>query len=180
MAVLTQKNRPIGLVVADTGGIGGLLSGAFALSAIPTFTLLEPRPEEIAFSHPGRGTVIQTLDGGFIDDFGEGVSDITLRGHTGWSGTIPGELRYYALRDLVTLRFHQLRAAKAAAGQSINDVKMYLVDTLNLFMYDVYPLSFRGIRTRQQSLLYKYEIRLIGAKRLIGISDVIGSLGAML
>ncbi len=175
MAVISQKDRPIGLTVVDQG----IFSGNFSLSlgSIPSFHLFSPRPEELSYGHPGRGTAIQTLDGGFIDDFGEGLTDITIRGHTGWNQTIPGELQFYALRDLVTLRYHDLRAQKAEASQPINDVKMYLVDTLNAFMYEVYPLQFRGTRSRQQPLLYKYEMRLVGVNRTIGLSDLIGGIG---
>lgn len=172
MAVISQKDRPIGVVVVDTGIFGGGFGGG--LNMIPSFYLFSPRPEELGYGIPGRGTAIQTLDGGFIDDFGEGLTDISVRGHTGWNGTVPGELQFYALRDLVTIRYHNLRAAKAEASQPINDVKMYLVDTLNALMYEVYPMNFRGSRSRQEPLLYKYEMRLVGVNRAFGLADLLG------
>lgn len=163
MPVISQKDRPIGLVVLDVG--------AFAL---PTFCLFSPRPEKLSYTHPSRGSVIQTFDGGFVDDFGEGLADIVIEGHTGWNGTLPGELVFYALRDLVVLHYHNRRAAKAAAGQPIEDVRMYLVDSLKMFVYEVYPVSLTSIKTRQRPLLYQYQLRLTGIKRVFGLSDLLG------
>lgn len=168
MPVITQKNRPVGLLVQDTG----VPMGAY---------LFYPRPEDLRYTHPSRGTVIQTFDGGFVDDFGEGLTDISVSGHTGWNGDLlPGELKYYALRDLVVIGYHNLRAAKAAAGLPIDSVKMHWVDTLNLMVYEVYPVSFTGLRNRQNPLLYKFTMRLTGINRVFGVADLIGgALGAL-
>ncbi len=174
MAVISQKDRPIGLVVIDSAGLS---IGGFDLPiGIPTFYLFSPRPENLSYTHPSRGSVIQTFDGGFVDDFGEGLADITASGTTGWNGDLlPGELKFYALRDLVVLGFHEMRAMKAAAGLPIESVKMYWVDTLNLFVYEVYPISFVGSRTAKPGpLLYKYSLRLTGIKRDFGISNLLG------
>lgn len=170
MPVISQKNRPVGLVILDSFGLplGGL--------GIPMgFYLFYPRPEDLQYTHPSRGTVIQTFDGGFVDDFGEGLTDISVSGHTGWNGDLlPGELKFYALRDLVILRYHNLRAGKARAGLPIDSVKLYWVDTLNMMVYEVYPVSFTARRNRQQPLLYKFSMRLTGINRIFGISDFIG------
>ncbi|WP_295455824.1 hypothetical protein [uncultured Thiodictyon sp.] len=164
MDPISQKDRPIGLLLLDS---------TFPL---PAFTLLSPRPEDLQYTHPGRGTVVQTFNGGFVDDFGEGLTDISVSGHTGWAGgSVPGELQFYTLRDLVVLQYHQARKTKADAGQSIDTVKLYWVDTLNLFVYEVYPVSFTSKKNRQRPLLYQYSMRLIGINRLFGLSDLIGA-----
>lgn len=157
---ISQKNRPVGLVLLDV---------------VPSFILFYPRPEDLQYTHPSRGTVIQTFDGGFVDDFGEGVTDIVASGHTGWNGgQLPGEMGFYQLRDLVVLQYHARRAAKAAAGLPIESTKLYWVDTLNAFVYEVYPVSFTLRRNRQRPLLYQYTIRLTGINRLFSLADITG------
>jgi len=170
MPVISQKDRPVGIVLLDM------------LMPVPLFYLFYPRPEDLQYTHPTRGTVIQTFDGGFVDDFGEGLTDIVATGHTGWNGDLlPGELKFYALRDLVVLQYHQMRAAKAAAGLPIDSVKLFWVDTLNLFVYEVYPITFSSKKNRQRPLLYQFTLRMTGLKREFGLSNLIGgALGGLL
>ena len=159
----------MGLVVIDTA------------LPIPWTYLFYPRPEDLQYTHPGRGNIIQTFEGGFVDDFGEGLTDIIATGHTGWrGGTIPGELKWYALRDMVVLNYHNMRKAKAAAGLPIDAVRMYWGDTLNMLVYEVYPVSFVSKKNRQRPLLYQFTIRLCGIKRVVGLSDLLGqAVGAL-
>lgn len=168
MDPITQKDRPVGLVLFDT---------------IPSFYLFYPRPEDLQYTHPSRGNVIQTFDGGFVDDFGEGLVDIVASGHTGWNGgVLPGELKFYAFRDLVTLQYHQRRALKAKAGQSIDSTKLYWVDTLNLLVYEVYPVSLTVKRNRSRPLLYQFTLRMTGIKAVFSLagasSEALGKLGS--
>lgn len=163
---IPQKDRPIGIVVLDAGLFGGGTN-----IPIPWFTILYPRPEDVTYTYPSRGTVVQTFDGGFLDDFGLGVADINITGHTGWrGGLLPGELMYYNLRDLIILRYHALRKAKADAGLPIDSVKMYLIDTLQLQVWEVYPMVMTGRKNKQRPLLYQYQIRFSGLNLLIGPS----------
>ncbi len=164
---ISQKNRPVGIAV--TGG------------TIPWFYLFYPRPEDLQYTHPGRGTIIQTFSGGFVDDFGEGLTDIIATGHTGWAGgAIPGELKFYALRDMVVLNYHAMRQARAKAGMSIDSVKMYWADTLNMVVYEVYPVSFTTKKNRQRPLLYQFTLRMTGLKRVFGLSNIVGNLPPLL
>lgn len=159
----SQKDRPVGLVVLDGFGL-----------QIPWFYLFYPRPEDLQYTHPSRGTVIQTFDGGFVDDFGEGLADIIVTGNTGWNGgLLPGELKFYALRDMVVIRYHLMRKAKADAGLPIDSVKMYWVDTLNLLVYEVYPVSFTARKNKARPLLYQFTLRLTGLNRVFGLSQVL-------
>lgn len=166
----SQKYQPIGIVVTLSTSIGG-----FALTAPVSFYLFNPRPESIQYHYPSRGTVIQTFDGGFVDDFGEGLVDIVVSGHTGWrEGVVmDGMMAFLTFRELVIRLFHQLRAAMAAAGLPIETVKMYWVDTLNMCVYEVYPISLQTSKNRQRPLLYQYTLRLTGIKSF-GVADAIG------
>lgn len=169
MAPPSQKDLPIGLVLTMGMGIGG-----FSLSMPVSFFLLNPRPEDIQYTYPTRGTIIQTFDGGFVDDFGEGLVDILVSGTTGWrGGLIDGKTGFLALRELVIRMYHKLRALQAAAGRPIEDVKLYWVDTLNTCVYEVYPLSFTGKKNKQRPLLYQYTLRMTGIKSF-GVADLIG------
>jgi hypothetical protein len=163
---IPQKDRPVGLVVIDLLGL-----------PIPWTYLFYPRPEDLQYTHPSRGTVIQTFDGGFVDDFGEGLTDIIATGNTGWSGgMIPGELKWYILRDMVVIRYHEMRKAKADAGLPIDSVKMYWVDTLNMLVYEVYPISFVARKNKQRPLLYQFTLRMTGINRLFSPGMLLGAL----
>jgi hypothetical protein len=166
---ISQKNRPVGLTVIDSA------------APVPWSHLFQPRPERVQYTHPGRGTIIQTFNGGFVDDFGEGLTDITVSGTTGWnSGGLPGESRFYALRDMVLINYHNMRKARAEAGMPIDTVKMYWADSLHMLAYEVYPVSFQSTKDRNRPLLYQYTIRLTGISRLFGVSNVVsGAAGAI-
>lgn len=119
---------------------------------------------------------MQTMDGGFVDDFGEGLTDIIVTGNTGWNGgTVSGELKFYDLRDMVVINYHNMRKIKADLGLPIDTVKMYWVDTLNLLVYEVYPLSFVARKNKQRPLLYQFTMRLTGLNRLFGLGDLVSA-----
>ena len=168
----SQKNLPVGIVVTLSTGIN---IGGLNLAAPVSFYLFNPRPEAIQYNHPSRGTIIQTFDGGFVDDFGEGLTDIVVSGHTGWrQGVVmDGMMAFITFRELVIRMFHQLRAAQAALP--IENVKMYWVDSLNACVYEVYPLSLQTSKNRQSPLLYRYTLRMTGIKSY-GVADAIGGL----
>lgn len=161
----SQKDRPVGLLLLDTGIPVG----------VPY--LFYPRPEDLQYTHPTRGTVIQTMDGGFVDDFGEGLVDIIVTGNTGWQGTLlPGEVKFQILRELVVIQYHNLRKLHADRGQPIDKVKLYWIDTLNVVMYEIYPVSFTARKNRQRPLLFQYTLRMTGINRLFSIGDAVTGL----
>lgn len=161
----SQKDRPVGLLLLDTGIPVG----------VPY--LFYPRPEDLQYTHPSRGTVIQTFDGGFVDDFGEGLVDIIATGTTGWQGTLlPGEVKYQILRELVVIQYFNLRKLHADMGMPIDTVKLYWVDTLNIVMYEVYPVSFTARKNRLRPLLFQYTLRMTGINRLFSIGDSVTNL----
>jgi hypothetical protein len=152
----------MGLVMLSNGGISW--SHIFWL-----------RPEDVQYSHPTRGTVIQTFNGGFVDDFGEGLVDISVNGHTGWrGGAVPGELEFLNLRDWLVLRYHEQRKAAAESGLPIGSTTLYWADTLNLCVYEVYPIQFTAKKNKQRPLLYQYSLRMTGLRRSFGMSSLPG------
>lgn len=171
MAPPSQKDLPIGLVLTMGMSIGG-----FSIPAPVSFHLFSPRPEDVQYAYSTRGTIIQTFDGGFVDDFGEGLVDILVSGTTGWrGGMLDGMSSFVILRELVVRMYHKLRAMQATAGLPIENVKLYWVDSLNLCVYEVYPLSFTGKKNKQRPLMYQYTLRMTGIKSF-GVSDIIGGL----
>ena len=138
----------------------------------------DPRPEELTYTHPTRASVIQTLGGAWIDDFGEGIVDITLSGHTGWRANdvplkngvkqLDGMNKAIELRTLFSETFHQLRLTAANSGIDPDDaVKLYFVDILNKTHWQIYPVSFQLRRNKSRPLLYQYQLRMIGLDNLL-------------
>jgi hypothetical protein len=189
---ISQKHRPLALFIntgfADGllgtlgsllgGALGGVIAGALGdLTGVDeALTLTLPvgmpwgyvfwlRPEEVVYSHPTRASVVQTLGGAWVDDFGEGLVDITLSGHTGWHYRVGGEPAFYALRNGCFQLYHQLRMAAADAGQDPDSVQMLFVDTLHAAAYVVYPESLQTRKHKTRPLLYQYQLRLKGLMR---------------
>lgn len=175
------------------GGVGDLLiTGALATMdqgdrPIMLMTMVDgfpawahwmvPRPEDMTYSHPTRSSAINTIGGAYVDDFGTGIADITVRGNTGYKmeivdamtgGTFKsGEMLFLNLRDFVVGRYHELRYARAQAGQDPDGIELLLVDTLNTAVWVCYPRSFQLQRTRQSPFLYRYTLQLWGLEKLL-------------
>lgn len=144
----------------------------------PSEFYFDPRPEELTYTHPTRASVIQTLGGAWVDDFGEGIVDITLSGHTGWRANeaplkngvtqSDGMDKAMTLRALFSETFHQLRLTAANSGIDPDDaVKLYFVDALNKTHWQIYPVSFQLRRNKSRPLLYQYQLRMIGLDNLL-------------
>lgn len=193
-APLSQKDRPMMLIITFSGS-GGLFSGVPGLGDIVGMVgdlaslagagpaaaglslpagvvwgyLFSLRPEEVSYTHPTRATVIQTLGGAWVDDFGEGLTDISINGHTGWrGGPLNGEAAFLSLRTGVFELYHQLRQLAADAGQDPDTVEMIWLDTLHLCSYRVYPISLQVRKSRTRPLLFQYQLRMTGLERIIG------------
>lgn len=41
-------------------------------------------PQELSMQEPTRQTIINTIGGAYVDDFGRGLPTVTISGHTGW------------------------------------------------------------------------------------------------
>lgn len=157
-----QKDLTISLTMMF-GGLGVV---------VPYEFYFEPRPEELTYTHPTRASVIQTLGGAWVDDFGEGIVDINLSGHTGWRANdqplTGGVAQKDGLQKALELRtaffetFHKERMAAAKAGQDPDTaVQMFFIDVLNAALWKVYPVSMQLRRHKSRPLLYQYQLRML-------------------
>lgn len=162
----SQKDLPLMLVLLWPGGLW--------------YHGFDPRPEDVSYGHASRAQVIQTLGGAYVDDFGEGLTDITIGGTTGWRATeslaaglpLDGMARMFELRQGFFELFHGWRMNAAQAGLDPDvAVSMYLADTLNWYLFQVYPMQLQVRRHKARPLLYQFTMRMVGIKKLVDISD---------
>jgi hypothetical protein len=155
--------RPITFVLVDNTQPGARLSSDRTIT-------LYPRPEELTRASPSRVNVQQTLGATpWADDFGEGIGNIQISGHTGWrpppnpsTGTDDGAARYVALKTTIFDQWHTLRLQAVQSGVNPEDaVQLQFADSLNQFASTVVPMSFVLRRNRSRPLLYQYQISLM-------------------
>lgn len=161
LATMGQFERPISLLLMDKGE--------------PVWGhWVQPRPEDMTYRHPSRASAIHTLGGAYLDDFGEGIVEISMQATTGYkmgligaaAGRLSGDAAMFNLREYVMVEFHRLREAAAADGGDPEEIQLHLVDTLNNAYWVVYPMDFQLRRSNRSPLLYRYIIRLVGLQRL--------------
>jgi len=137
-----------------------------------------PRPEDMSYTHPTRSAAIHTMGGAYVDDFGSGITQISLRATTGYKmgsiqdvtgavGLAAGDVMLFNLRDALINAYHQERKDLAANQQDPELVQLLLVDTLNLAVWVVYPREFQVQRNKQRPMLYQYVLSLWGLERLL-------------
>lgn len=148
----SQKDRPIGFVLWDDEASEKIADHWLVI-----------RPEEMTKSDPSRGSVQQTLGGAWLDDFGTGLSNITIKGHTGWRGTdsLSGESLWTDLHGVVLARYHAERATRVAQGRDPDRVQLLFADQLNDLSLVVYPERFSLHRHKSRPLLKLFDISLI-------------------
>lgn len=150
------------------------------------------RPEDLARNEPSLMTPVQTLGGAYIDDFGPGLSNIQISGHTGWRGaeTEDGAAAFEALRNLIWVGWHGRRQAMVDAGQSPDVVKLIFADALDNIVNVVVPGSFSLKRNRARPLLMMYNLSmtvvsdrvdpaLIDRLKLLGPGDVVAGVESL-
>lgn len=144
---------------ADAAPIGFRLE---PLSGGPVSLNLPIRPEDLSYNQPALQTAVQTLDGAFVDDFGEGIETIQIAGHTGWGqGNRPdGVEQFRRLHDLVWVRWHNERRLALEQGQDPAGVRLLFVDALNDATRVVVPGLFSLKRNRSSPLLIRYQINM--------------------
>lgn len=155
MPVISQNTflRPILFVLHDTSSMGG----------IPLPYLFYIRPEELSITDPSRNNVHQSLGGGWVDGFGQGLETINIAGNTGWGqGNMPpGELNYHLLYNVVYKQWHAKREAAVKAGKDPDLVKLIFIDLLDMYWGVCAPMTFVLKRSRSRPLLFLYNINLI-------------------
>lgn len=130
-----------------------------------TFLDLVIRPEDLVRVDPSRASVQQTLGGAWADNFGPGLAQITINGHTGWRRTAgdsdDGLERFKKLKTNVFDEWHLRRAESIKSGMDPNDIRLIFSDALDGFSVVAAPMSFTLRRSKQSPLLARYQIALI-------------------
>jgi len=118
------------------------------------------RPEDLTYLSPALQTVIPTLGGAFLDDFGPGLSSIQISGHTGWGSGFrpPGDEEFKKVRQVVWTGWHRARADAVSDGRDVRDVKLIFVDELDEIVAVVAPGQFQLKRNQSRPLLFMYQI----------------------
>lgn len=135
------------------------------LGAAPAFVDLVVRPEDLVRTDPSRATVQQTLGGAWLDNFGPGIAQITISGHTGWRRTEAtgedGLERFERLRDTVYTGWHEQRKTNVNAGMDPDEVRLIFSDALDNFSAVVAPMSFTLRRSKSRPLLCQYQLSML-------------------
>jgi hypothetical protein len=129
-----------------------------------TSIALSIRPEELTRTEASRATVQQTLGGAWVDDFGPGLAQINISGHTGWRGSLlkdGGEL-FQQLKQVAYTNWHSARNTARSQGIDPNGVTLTFADTLNGNTDVVIPTQFVLRRSKSRPLLMQYQISMIG------------------
>lgn len=167
---------------ADARPISFFLAGGGSPASVD----LVIRPEDLSRSDPSRLSVQQTLGGAWADNFGPGIAQIQISGHTGWRRT-PGDSgdgmdRFQRLKDSVFDEWHARRQRAVQAGQDPDLVQLVFSDALDSFAVVVAPMSFTLRRSKSRPLLCQYQINLTVLQQSIGsplLGGPLSSLGAL-
>lgn len=165
------EDCPISFILDDQSGGGGLDS-----------VTLYIRPEDMTRVHPSRLSVNQTLDGAWIDSFGEGLEKTTISGILGWRTGADGKdgaTRLQEMREKVYHAWHTRRKAAIERGNDPNKVKLFFVDALNDYIRIVAPEVFEIKRNKSRPLLGSYRIAFtaVGGGTIAGVKLTSSSLG---
>jgi hypothetical protein len=160
MVPASQKDRPISFLLFDGDTF---IDGRDLII----------RPEELSRTEPVRASVTQTLGGNWVDDFGAGLSTITISGHTGWRGSVAedGADQFFQLRKLIVERRQELRNERAKTGNP-DDIQLVFADQLNRQSLYVQPTTFQLRRHKTRPLLSQYNINMtvLGDMCLAGVA----------
>ena len=137
-------------------------------------------PEDLSRVEPSRVSVVNTLDGAWVDSFGRGLATLTISGHTGWgqNNRPDGIQQFVLLRDSFIQNWHDLRAACIAAGTDPDKVRLFFIDPHDGdFVGEVVPTQFTLRRSKSQPLLLLYNIAMvvINDQATVSASDIADS-----
>jgi hypothetical protein len=130
-------------------------------------------PEELGMDEPAKVTATQTLGGAYITDFGQGLPTVTLSGTTGYRKRVNTEgAETDGFEEFVNFRKNVYR-------RFITDPEPD--STLSWYnweddeYYDIQPTNFRLSRSKNQPLLYRYELKFTCIKKLMNASSRVSS-----
>jgi hypothetical protein len=118
-------------------------------------------PEEYEQSQPSRVTITQTKGGAWVDDWGAGIANISMKGTTGWkNGTGDPTSGFKKFRELQAMV--EAYYTKLPPGATIPaDKEMIFHNYTDEQHYVVIPKVFRLFRSVARPLLYQYQIELM-------------------
>jgi hypothetical protein len=121
------------------------------------------RPEDLSYNDVALQAVVQTFGGAFLDDFGVGVSAISMSGHTGWGAgsRVDGFEAFQDLYETTWLGWQAARKRSVEAARDPRKVKLTLIDDLDERVCVVAPGAFSLKRSRSRPLLHLFAINLI-------------------
>lgn len=150
----SQKSdvRPISFLLQD-------LSNGNDLTSVP----LNIRPADLTRVEPSRATVQQTLGGAWLDNWGPGIRQININGHTGWRGSNyeDGMSAFKTLNNAVFKSWHEKRRLAISSGRDPELIQLIFADLLDDFVYVVAPMAFTLRRSKQSPLLMQYQISML-------------------
>lgn len=134
--------------------------------ASPTTYTFNIRPEELQYEEPTRTNIVQTMGGAFVDDFGLGIKQVTIQGHTGWRGRSAaggpdGAAFFRGLHEDVFLAFYRQRRAAVDAGRDPGTIFCVFTDALHDVSASVLPTAFQLRRNKSRPLLHQYKISMV-------------------
>ncbi len=121
------------------------------------------RPEDLTRQDPSRLTVLQTLGGAWADNWGRGLAQIAISGHTGWRQDFTGNDgidRWLAMREMCFDGWHRRREAAAEAGKDPDGVQLVFSDALDSYAVAVAPGGITLRRSRSRPLLVQYQLSM--------------------
>lgn len=150
--------RPISFVLVNKANSPDVISQKNTVNLVI-------RPEDLTRVDTSRMSVQQTLDGAWADNFGPGLPQITISGHTGWrrrpgDTEDDGEERFFKLKNNVFNQWHSQRATAIKAGKDPDGVQLVFADALDMFAVVVAPVSFTLRRSKSRPLLVQYQIAM--------------------
>jgi hypothetical protein len=122
-------------------------------------------PDDIVDTRPARSSVTPTRGGMWLEDFGSGIREISLKGHTGfkkmrWVNSteeLDGKQLMERLAELIMV-YRQERVNRVNNGGNLRSLLMvfhYFMNNVNVI---VHPMQFRILQSKSSPLLYSYEI----------------------
>ena len=135
-------------------------------------------PEDYTQREPNRATLTQTKGGAWIDAWGAGIREITIKGITGVSGTFHteddiGYSRWKNLKGLFNALYNDV-----VDGEEITDLIKFYNHTDNEYWY-CYPTQ-SGIelyRSKSRPNIYQYTINLWCIRRIGEPAKKVGKVG---
>ena len=138
-----------------------------------TFLTLFVNPEDFSQTEPARITITQTKGGAFVDHFGQGLKQISMKGVTGYryrdvGGTpVSGHDHFLAFRSMIRTW------EDMAKLEGPDKHKMFFYNWADNEFYEIAVTNFTLQRSNSRPLLYQYTLTFTCLKKIGDESDKI-------